>query len=108
MIFCVIKIYPLPGRGHVIIDVLDSLTGPVSALAGCLGCSVAVEPGEAGVICYTEKWTARAALDRHLNSHLYGRVLEAMEWSSQTPDVEFYAVTDVGGLDLVEQARKHN
>jgi quinol monooxygenase YgiN len=106
MILSVIKIFPSPGRGGAIIDVLDSLTGPVSALAGCLGCTLAVEAGEDEVISYTEKWSSRDALDRHLNSGLYGRVLEAMECSCRPPEVEFLEVTDVAGLEMVERVRK--
>ena len=105
MILSVVKIYPHPGREHAVIDVLDSLTGPVSTLAGCLGCSVSIETGAGEVVNYTEKWCSREALDRHLNSNLYGRVLEAMEFSCKPPDVEFYEVTNVGGLELVELAR---
>lgn len=105
MILSVVKIYPPPGREHAIIDVLDSLTGPVSALAGCLGSSVSVETGAGEVISYTEKWSSREALDRHLNSSLYRRVLEAMECSCKQPEVEFYDVTEVGGLELVKLAR---
>lgn len=105
MLLSVVKIYPLPGREDVVADVLSSLKGPVSAIADCLGCSVAIEAGEGGAVCYTEQWRNRAALDRHLKSSLYSRVLEAMECSRQPPEVEFYEATGVGGLELVEYAR---
>jgi len=107
MILSVVKIYPHPGCEHAIVDVLDSLTGPVSALAGCLGCSVSIEAGTGEVVSYTEKWCNREALDRHLNSNLYSRVLEAMECSCKPPDVEFYEVINVGGLELVNLARSN-
>lgn len=105
MYFAVIRIYPYPGREQAVIDVLDTLKGPTAASTDCLGCSVAVESGEDGVICYTEQWRTRDALDRHLCSQLYGRVLEALECSRQSPDVEFYEATAAGGLELIEQAR---
>lgn len=104
----VIKIYPPVGREQAVVDVLDTLKGPIASHADCLGCSVAVESGAAGegaVVCYTEQWRTRQALDRHLRSPLYGRVLEAMECSAKPPEVDFFEATDVGGLDLVEKAR---
>jgi len=52
-----------------------------------------------------ERWRSREALERHLRSPLYCRVLEAMELSRQPPEVEFFAVQDIGGLELVEKAR---
>lgn len=105
MYIAAIKIYPPTGREQSVIDVLETLRGPVARNADCLGCSLAIEPGEGGAICYTERWRDRAALDRHLQSPLYSRVLEAMECSRQAPGVEFYEVSDSGGLEMVELAR---
>mgnify|MGYP002399388266 CR=1 FL=1 len=105
MILAVIRIYPRPGLEHSIVEVLESLKGPMAALTGCLGCSVAVETGGHGAVCYLEQWGTREALDQHLRSPLYGRVLEAMECSSLPPVVEFFEVEGVGGLELVEKVR---
>lgn len=100
-----VKIYPPAGAEPSILEVLESMKGPIAALTDCIGCSVTVETGEGGAICYTERWATREALDRHLRSSLYGRILEAMECSRLPPVVEFYEVTEVGGLDLVERVR---
>ena len=105
MIISIIKIFPPAGREGAVMDVLDSLKGPVSALAGCLGCSVSVEVGEGEAICYTERWSSKEALDRHLNTPLYMRLLEVMECSHKSPEVEFFEVADALGIELVEQAR---
>lgn len=105
MLFSVIKIYPLPGREHSIIEVLDSIKGPITALSDCLGCRVLVETGEDDAICYIEQWRTREALDRHLRSTLYGRVLEAMECSRLPPEVEFFDAVSIGGLELMKAAR---
>jgi len=86
-------------------DVLDSLKGPVSAQAGCLGCSVSVEVGEGDAICYTERWRSREALDWHLGTPLYMRLLEVMECSCRPPEVEFFEVAEALGIELVEQLR---
>ncbi len=100
-----IRIYPAPEHEHAVIDVLDSLKGPVTANADCLACAISVETDGSGAVCYQETWRTREALEQHLRSPLFGRVLAAMEFSRQTPDVAFYDVTQTGGLDLVEQAR---
>lgn len=105
MVLSVIKIFPLPGRLSAVTDVLDSLKGTVTSSGDCLGCSIAVEVGEGGAVCYTTQWCDREALDRHLRSSLYGRVLEAMEFSQTQPEVVFYELTEIGGLELIEKAR---
>jgi quinol monooxygenase YgiN len=105
MTLAIIKIYPTPEANRASIEVLESLKCQLAANVDCLGCSVAVETDEAGAVCYTEEWRTREALDRHLRSSLYGRVLEAMEFSRLPPVVLFYEVKDVGGLELIELAR---
>jgi len=100
-----IRIYPEVEHEHAVIDVLDSLRGPITANANCLVCAISVETDGTGAICYQEKWRTREALQQHLRSGLFDRVLAAMEFSRQPPDVAFYEVTETGGLNLVEEAR---
>lgn len=105
MYLVMIKIYPDPEHEHAVIDVLDSLKGQIAANADCLICIISVETDGTGAVCYVEKWRSREALDRHLRSTLFRRVLTAMEFSVRPPDVGFYQVTETGGLGLVEDAR---
>ena len=108
MILCAVRIYPRPGIAPAVLEALESLRGPIANSVGCLGCSIAVETGEGGAICYQERWHTGEALDRHLRSALYGRILEVIECSSLPPEIEFYEVAAVGGLERVERARIHN
>ncbi len=106
MYLALIKIYPAAEMEPVIIDVLESLQGPNAANADCLDCTITVGTDEERkVICYTERWRSREALDRHLRSPMYRRVLEVMESSQLPPVALFYETNDVGGLELVELAR---
>lgn len=107
MFLSLITIHPLPGDEARVIEVLDSIRSLVATNADCRGCLFAsgVEAGSS--ICYLERWGTRAALDRHLRSPLYCRVLEAMELSRLPPKVEFYQLSPIGGLDLIENIRLH-
>jgi quinol monooxygenase YgiN len=105
MIISIIKIYPPTGSEHTIIDVLESVKVAIANLYDCLECFVAVEAGEDGQVCYMEHWRTREALDRHLRSPLYGRVLEAMELSRIPPEVTFFKVSKIDGLELVGRLR---
>ena len=108
MLLSIVRIDAFPGQEHTVMDVLESMKGPTSTLPGCLGCSLAIEVGAGSAICYQEQWRDREALDRHLRSPLYGRVLAAMELSRTPPVVEFFEATRAGGLDVVEMARTSN
>lgn len=105
MILTLVTMYPSPENEAKIIDVLDSMKGPVATNADCQGVLSLVDAGEVRSICYIERWRTRKALDRHLRSPLYCRVLEAMELSRMPPVVEFFDATTIGGLELVEKAR---
>ncbi|MDY0281233.1 MAG: antibiotic biosynthesis monooxygenase [Salinivirgaceae bacterium] len=107
MLLAFVTIQPRPGDAAKLIDVLDSMCALLATDADCLGCHLMVEAGENPTVRYLERWRNREALDRHLRSSLYGRVLEAMELSAQPPGVEFLEVLNAGGLEVVEQARLH-
>jgi quinol monooxygenase YgiN len=80
MFLSIIKIYPRPGTEHTVIDVLDAMKVSIAASGDCLGCSVFVEQGEEGGVCYLEQWRNREALERQLRSPLFNRVLEMMSF----------------------------
>ena len=107
MLLSLITIHPFPGDESKIIDVLDSMQRLIATSLDCQGCVITAEAGTGKSICYMERWRTREALDRHLRSTLYCRVLEAMELSRIPPTVEFFEITGIGGLDLIESVRLH-
>lgn len=107
MLLSLITIHPVPGEESKVIDVLDSVQGLIAANADCQGCLFTAMVGPGKSICYMERWRTREALDRHLRSPLYCRVLEAMELSRTPPTVEFYDIIGIGGLELIENVRLH-
>ena len=105
MIFSQIRIYPAKGNAAGIMDVLQSVQALLASVSDCLHASVSIENGEDGAILYLEKWRSRAALDEHLRSSAFTRVLEALELSCRNPEVKFFDGLEVGGLEIVEMAR---
>jgi len=101
----IIKIYPAAGYALGVVDVLESMKASLGAIAECSCCSVAFETGEDGAIVYTEVWSSQEAHENHLRSPIFSRVLEAMEFSRKRPIVEFFAVTHLGGMEVIERAR---
>jgi quinol monooxygenase YgiN len=57
-------------------------------------------------IRYAEQWESEEALQEHIRSDLYLRVLAALEMSKQQPDVKFYYCSETKGLELIEAARR--
>jgi quinol monooxygenase YgiN len=107
MLLSIIQIHPFPGDAIKVIEMLDSVRHLIVTNADSKGCLLTMETDEFNSICYMERWGTREAFDRHLRSSLYCRVLEAMELSCTPPKVEFYQISAIGGLDLIERVRLH-
>jgi len=56
-------------------------------------------------IQYTEQWESEAALETHLRSELYRRILAALELSKHAPEVHFYYTSETKGFELIECMR---
>jgi quinol monooxygenase YgiN len=73
---------------------------------GCIGSWVSEEDYLQNQIRYTEQWECEEALQEHIRSDLYLRVLAALEMSRQQPEVKFYCCSETKGLEFIEAARR--
>ena len=105
MNMAIFKIYPSPGNAPAVLDILESMKAALASARDCLDCTLAFETGEEGAIVYTERWRSLESLETHLRSHIFLRILEAMEFSRVAPKVMFFDIADIGGMDLIERAR---
>lgn len=89
-------------------EILRSVVGPTESQAGCLSCHIYEEagPDQATVLC--EHWKTQAALQEHILSELYLRVLAACELSSRPPEFCFHEVAKTQGIGLVHKLRGRN
>lgn len=99
------RIYPASGYAHKVVDVLESMKVALASMPDCLGCTIAFETEDDGAIVYAERWNSHDALQAHLRSSLFGRVLEAMEYSRKQPEVDFFTVSCLGGMEIIREAR---
>jgi quinol monooxygenase YgiN len=105
-ILSIVKITPIPGKRKEILDILHSVKGPTQAIHGCLACSICEEDGDDRIIFYMEHWRSREEFIRHIRSSLYTRMLEAMELSRKKPEVCFFEVSAMKGMELIEGIRR--
>jgi quinol monooxygenase YgiN len=105
MLLSMVKISPVPGKRQEILDILQSVRGPTLAAPGCLRSSILEEHDDELFIVYLEEWQTRTEMAVHIRSPLYSRVLKAMELSRQQPEICFYEVSGIEGLELIESVR---
>ncbi len=105
MIISTFKIVPLAKQRTEVLEILKSIQGPFTAQPGCLSCDIYAEIGSGGSIFLSEQWESEAALQEHIRSHLYLRILTAAELSRRAPEIRFHRVSDTQGLELIRQLR---
>jgi quinol monooxygenase YgiN len=105
-IFSVIRLSPIPEKRKEILSILRSVKGPTQAKSSCLDCRICEEDGDDGVIVFMEQWLSWEAFMQHIRSDIYARVLEAMELSRDEPDVCFFEVTAIKGMEFLRAVRE--
>lgn len=105
MVIGTLRIPTSPARRADVIEILRSIQGSVLAQPGCKLCQVYEEQGPGAAVVFVERWESRAALERHIRSETYRRILGAIELSASPPDVRFDEVSSTEGIDLIERLR---
>jgi quinol monooxygenase YgiN len=104
MIVGTLRILPPPDRRAEVLEILRSVQGPVLAQPGCAACHIYEEQGAEAVVL-VEMWESQAALETHIRSEAYRRVLGAIELSGGPPEVRFDHVSATEGMELIERSR---
>ena len=105
MIVGTLRVIPAPDRRAEILEVFRAVQGPVRAQPGCLACHIYEEQGSEPAIVLVERWETQPALEAHLRSEAYRRVLGAVELSGSPPEVSFDYVSATDGIELIERSR---
>ncbi len=105
MIITRINIVPLAGKREAVLEILRSIEALVRGRAGCVDCAVYEQSGGERAILYLDQWQSGEDLRRHIQSHLYIRVLLAMELAARAPEVSFHEISDTKGLPWIEALR---
>jgi quinol monooxygenase YgiN len=105
MIVGTIRILPAPDGRAQVLEVFRAIQGPVLAQPGCLACHIYEDQGPDPAVVLVESWESREALEAHLRSETYRRILGAIELSVGPPEVRFHHVSATEGIELIERSR---
>jgi quinol monooxygenase YgiN len=106
MIVGTLRILPAPDRRADVLEVFRAIQGPVQAQPGCAACHIYEEQGLEPAVVLVERWESQAALEAHLRSEAYRRILGAIELSGAPPEVQFDYVSATNGMELIERSRR--
>jgi quinol monooxygenase YgiN len=94
-----------PDQRERIVEVFLSLLGPKRVEPGCRRCGIYHEAGNEEALLHLEEWETAEQLERRMRSSRYERLLGAMEASTQPPELRYYTVSEVQGLEYLEAVR---
>ena len=108
MVTGTVRLRPSEGQRGEVLEILQSVQEPVLAEPGCRGFQILEEEGPEAAIVLVERWDNASALEEHLRSQHYRRILEACELSPWPPTIRFDHVSATEGMELIERVLKRN
>lgn len=105
MIMTMIKIKLPATRETEILDALKSFIHFTEISSGSICCNIKRDVNNDNEILYMEKWQEREDLERHIQTARYRELLEIIEQSIGKPEINFFTVSEIEGLELIQKLR---
>jgi quinol monooxygenase YgiN len=106
MMISVLKLIPCADKREAVLRILQSIVPATMAKPGCLNCGVYEEYDAENTILYSEQWRSEADLYKHIQSNLFLRILCAMDFAKDPPQISFHEISNTRHLELVENLRQ--
>jgi quinol monooxygenase YgiN len=108
MMISVLKLTPCSEKREAILRILQSIVPATLAKPGCVNCGVYEEYDSDHTILYSEQWYSEEDLYRHIQSNQFLRILSAMDFAKDPPQISFHEISNTRHLELVEDLRHQN
>jgi quinol monooxygenase YgiN len=100
-----LRMRPRPDRRGELLEILRSVREPVLAQPGCAAFHIFDEQEPDAAVVLVERWASEPALEAHIRSEAYRRILEAIELSGDAPEIRFDSISATEGMERIERAR---
>lgn len=105
MILTTVRMSIPPEKQEEAVQILNATAERTRAQMGCINCRIYRDEQAEGVLMVEEMWKSQEALDRHLRSDNYRKVLLVAEMATEAPEINFRTVTESAGLEMIEKSR---
>jgi hypothetical protein len=92
-------------RREEAVTMLRTMQGRLEICSDYMGSWIQERKHPCSQIIYSEHWNSDKALFSHIRSSLYRRVLAVIEFSTRAPEISFYFVSHIKGMELIEALR---
>lgn len=105
VVIALLRLFPSRAQHRQVLGILRSVLGPTQARPHCLDCRLYEEANGEEAVLLVEAWDSEPEFQRHIQSALYRRVLEAVELSRRSPEVGFHSIAGTQGMEYIERLR---
>jgi quinol monooxygenase YgiN len=84
-------------------DALRSATTIPAMEPGCRSSSIWLEAGTSGAVLLMEEWESPQAMERHMASPTFRRLLAVLELSRTPPEIRYVQGSRLRGVDWITQ-----
>ncbi len=106
MIQTVLKIVVSPEIRAEALEIINSIIERIRVSSGCISYGAYEDVLGENSIMILEEWQSRAALDRFIRSDEYRHILALIELANKSPEIHFYTLSKIGGMEVIENLRK--
>jgi quinol monooxygenase YgiN len=106
MIIVTLYVNVTPERRPEIIELFSSYVGPISFQPGCISIQLYSQYISPDDFILIEKWKSQSALQRHIQSDDFQKILGIIDLGNEPPDIQFHSVSSVEGFELVKKLRE--
>ena len=103
MVITILQLKAAPEKRLNIIKTIHAMIGPTKAQSGCLHCELFSSTQNDDKLILLEKWESQGTLNQHIKSEEFRKVLAAMDTAYEQPELNFYEIDSLAGMDLVEK-----
>ena len=105
MIIATLRMFVPPEKRDDVLRTLRLLMGPTRAQLSCISCRLYQEVEDANLISFIQEWNSWEALETHIRSNDYRKVLSVMELASEPPEIKFVEALKTDGIELIKEIR---
>ncbi len=88
------------------LELISAIIERIRVSPGCISYDVYQDVLGENSLTILEQWQSKAALDRFIRSDDYRSILALMELARQSPEIYFYTLSKIGGMEVIENLRK--
>jgi quinol monooxygenase YgiN len=105
MVHARIRMVMPPGMRVEALRILTSVAERTRIEPGCISCRIYQDVVDKHHIMIDESWENKEALERHLRSEDYLKMLLVIEMAIETPEIRFDTIARSTGVDTIKKAR---